>query len=57
MVTKTQVINSLETLPENLTIDQIVEQLIFIEKVQKGMTNSVEGKVNTKKEVKDKLER
>lgn len=31
MLTKTQIINSLEQLPENLTIDQLVDHLIFVE--------------------------
>ena len=55
MITKTQIINSLDKLPENLTIDQIVDHLIFIEKVQKGMDDSVNGRINTKEEAKKKL--
>jgi len=43
MITKTQIINSLEKLPENLTIDQVVDHLIFIEKVQKGLDDSANG--------------
>ena len=57
MITKTQIINSLDKLPENLTIDQVVDHLIFIEKVQKGMDDSANGRVNTKKEAKQKLKR
>lgn len=55
MITKTQIINSLEKLPENLTIDQVVDQLIFIEKVQRGLDDSVNGRTNTKEEAKQKL--
>ena len=55
MITKTQIINSLDKLPENLTIDQIVDHLIFIEKVQKGLDDSVNGRINTKEEAKKKL--
>ena len=55
MITKTQIINSLDKLPENLTIDQIVDHLIFIEKVQKGLDDSVNGRINTKVEAKQKL--
>ena len=46
MITKTQIINSLNKLPENLTIDQIVDHLIFIEKVQKGLDDSANGQIN-----------
>ena len=55
MITKTQIINSLDKLPENLTIDQVVDHLIFIEKVQKGLDDSVNGRVNTKEEARQKL--
>jgi len=55
MITKTQIINSLDKLPENLTIDQVVDHLIFLEKVQKGLNDSVNGQVNTKEEAKEKL--
>ena len=55
MITKTQIINSLDKLPENLTIDQVVDKLIFIEKVQKGLDDSVNGRINTKEEAKQKL--
>jgi predicted transcriptional regulator len=55
MITKTQIINTLDKLPHNLTIDQVIDQLIFIEKVQKGLDDSAKGKVNTKEQAKKKL--
>ncbi len=55
MITKTQIINSLNQLPEKLTIDQLIEHLIFIEKVQNGLEDSNSGKVNSKEETKKKL--
>ncbi len=55
MITKTQLINSLETLPDNLTIDQIIDHILFVEKVQKGMSDSANERVNTKEEAKKKL--
>ncbi|NEW83224.1 MAG: hypothetical protein GZ094_12765 [Mariniphaga sp.] len=57
MITKTQLINSLDRLPENLTIDQVVDHLIFVEKVQKGLDDSANGRTNTKEEAKQKLKR
>jgi predicted transcriptional regulator len=55
MITKTQLINTLENLPEDLTIDQLIDHLIFVEKVQKGMADSANGRVKTKEEAKQKL--
>ncbi len=55
MITKTQIINSLDQLPEHLTIDQVVDHLIFLENVQKGLDDSVNGRINTKEEAREKL--
>ncbi len=55
MITKTQIRNSLDNLPENVTIDQVIDQLIFIEKIQKGLDDYRSGKINTKVEAKQKL--
>jgi toxin ParE1/3/4 len=44
MITKTQIINTLDKLPENLTIDQVIDHLIFLEKVQKGLDDSASGR-------------
>ena len=47
MITKTQLINSLNKLPENLTVDQVINHIIFVEKVQKGLDDIAKGRVNT----------
>ena len=55
MITKTQIISALDQLPENLTIDQLIDRLIFVEKVEKGLSDSKNGRVKTKQEAKQKL--
>ncbi|MDP4663744.1 MAG: hypothetical protein NWS74_08765 [Salibacteraceae bacterium] len=55
MITKTQIISALDQLPENLTIDQLIDRLIFVEKVEKRLSDSKNGLVNTKQEAKQKL--
>jgi hypothetical protein len=55
MITKTQLISTLDKLPENLNIDQIIDHLIFVEKVQKGLDDSENGRVSTQDEAKQKL--
>lgn len=57
MITKTQLINTLGQLPENLSIDDIVDHVLFLEKVQKGMADSDQGKTYTKEEAKQKLKK
>jgi hypothetical protein len=55
MITKTQLINSLDKLPDNLTIDQVIDHIVFVEKVQKGLNDSQNGRTNTIDEAKQKL--
>jgi len=55
MITKTQLIDTLNKLPENLTIDQLIDHIIFVEKVQKGLADSAEGRIHSKEEAKHKL--
>ena len=57
MITKTQIINSLNNLPDNVTIDQVIEHLIVVEKVQKGLEDSASGKVYSKEEAKDQIKK
>lgn len=55
MFTKTYLINTFENLPENLTIDQVIDHIVFVEKVQKGLADSANGNVYTKEQAKEKL--
>jgi len=55
MITKTHLISTLDKLPENLTIDQVIDHLIFIEKVQKGLADSENDFTKTKDESKQIL--
>jgi hypothetical protein len=55
MLTKTQIRNTLDSLPENVTVEQIIEHLIFLDKVNKGLSDSDNGRINTVDEAKQKL--
>lgn len=55
MVTKSQIKNSLDSLPENVTIEEVIENLIFLDKVNKGLDDSANGRVNTLEEARQKL--
>lgn len=57
MLTKTQIINSLDKLPDSVTIDQVIDHLIFIEKIQKGLDDSKAGRTNDKDEAREKLKK
>jgi predicted transcriptional regulator len=52
MITKEKVIESLKTFPSEFSIDDLIEKLIFIEKIEKGLQDSKDGKTRTHKEIK-----
>jgi hypothetical protein len=55
MLTRTQVFNTVEKMPSQFSIDQLIDQLMFIDKVETGLSQSLSGHVNTKEETKQKL--
>jgi hypothetical protein len=52
MLTKEKVARTIKTLPDSFTIDQLIDQLIFMEKVDLGYQQSEEGKVISNEDVK-----
>jgi hypothetical protein len=57
MLTKTQIIDSLSNLPENVTIDQVIDHLVVVEKIQKGLEDSANGRVYNRDQAKSKLKK
>ena len=55
MLSRTQVFNTVERLPEQFSIDQLIDKLIFVDKVETGLEQSMLGNVNTKEQTKQKL--
>jgi hypothetical protein len=55
MITKTQLQSVSEKLPDVFTIDDVIDNLIFVEKVQTGLQQLQNNLVNTKLEAEQKL--
>jgi hypothetical protein len=55
MIPKSILINSFNNLPECLTLCQVTEHIIFVEKVQMGISDSRNGLIHTKEEARKKL--
>jgi len=45
MLTKTKLIEQIEKFPEEFSIDELVERLILIEKVELGLKQSENGEI------------
>lgn len=53
MLTKDQIRKSLDQLPNSFTIDDLIERLMFIEKVEAGLEQSRKGKTIPQNKVKE----
>jgi hypothetical protein len=47
MITRLQVVNTVDKLPEQFTTDELIDKLIFIDKIERGIEQSETGNVNT----------
>ena len=45
MLTKKKVNKTINNLPDKFTIDELIDRLIFMEKIEAGLLQSEEGKV------------
>ena len=57
MISKTNVYDSLKALPDNFTIDELLDHLVFVQKVEEGLKDSLEGHTYSSEEVKEKLKK
>ena len=48
MLTRTQVFDTLEKMPEQFSPDLLFDKLIFMNKVETGLLQSANGQVNSK---------
>jgi len=55
MLTRTQVFDTIEKMPEQFSLNQLFDKLLFINKVEIGFAQSENGQVNTKEQAKQKL--
>ena len=56
MLTKEKLVKTINRLPDSFTIDELIDQLIFVEKVEEGIQQSDEGKTLPNDEVKKMIE-
>lgn len=53
---KQKVLESIEKLPENADIDEIMERVYFIHKIENGLKQSEKGELISHEEVQKKIE-
>jgi predicted transcriptional regulator len=52
MLTKEKLNKTINNLPYNFTIDELIDKLIFMEKIEEGLQQSDEGKVVSNEDLK-----
>jgi predicted transcriptional regulator len=55
MLTKDKVKKTIDRLPDNFTVDQLVEELVVLNKIEEGLKDVEQGKVFTTNQVKKEL--
>ncbi len=45
MITKEKLIETIQHLPTNFSMEEVYESLLLLEKIEKGLQDSTEGKV------------
>ena len=57
MLTKTRLKKEIEKFPDKFTIDELIEKLIVIEKIQEGENQSEKGEVISENELDKEIEK
>ncbi len=57
MLTKERLQREIEKFPERFTIDELIEKLILIEKIQEGEKQSESGKIISEKKLDKEIEK
>ncbi len=57
MLTKEKIKKTIDSLPDNFTIEEVIEELIVIDKIEQGLKDVEEGNVYSTEEVRKKLDK
>jgi hypothetical protein len=57
MLTKSELLETIEDMPDKFSIDQLMDRLIFIQKVERGLDQSRKGKSVSTAEAKRRLKK
>jgi hypothetical protein len=51
MLTKEKIISGIQKLPDSVTIDEILDQIVLLEKIEKGLDQADRNQVHTEEDV------
>ena len=56
MLTKTNVINTITKFPDNFSIDELVDEMILLDKIERGIQDADNGRVISEHELDKRIE-
>ena len=57
MITKEKLINHIQTFPDTLSIDDLIDRLVFVEKLENRITQSKNGETMSEEEFKSEMQK
>ena len=57
MLTKKQVLESIKELPESFSVDELIDRVILLQKIEEGLEQSAKGETVSTADARKKLER
>ncbi|HXB40429.1 MAG TPA: hypothetical protein VNZ49_07790 [Bacteroidia bacterium] len=57
MLTKKKLLQSIKDLPENFSVDEIIDRIILLQKIEIGLEQSSAGKIHSTQEAKRNLKK
>ena len=57
MLTKQKIIKLIEDMPAKFSIDDVIEQIVLLQKIEIGLEQSNKGETHTTKEARKKLDK
>ena len=57
MITKAQLLSSLKNMPDKFSIDELMDKLILLQKIETGLEQSKKGEIHTTEEAKEMLKK
>ncbi len=57
MLTKEKIKTTIDSMPDNFTVEDVIEELIVLDKIEQGLNDVKRGKVYSTDEAKKRLEK
>lgn len=57
MLVKEKVLETIRSLPDEFSLDELVDRLIFLEKINAGLQEVGEGKIVSQEEAKERMKK